>query len=246
MNTLPETPFDFYIVGGYVRDKLLRINNNDVDYLVVPNDHCISQNVFDLLCKYLINNNYVIIQKKEEHLCIKTKNINTKQINDFVLARKDIYYPSLSRRPQVVQGTLYDDLIRRDFTINSLAINVKTNEIVDVCDGQIDLRNKILRTPIDPKITLLEDPLRILRGFRFSVTHGFTLCDEFMEAIKNKDIWSKFYNVVSVDRIREEFNKMFSQNTPETLNILCKIKEVNCEAYSYIFTKIVLKAFQIN
>lgn len=253
MDQLPQTNiFNFYIVGGYVRDKLLSRENNDIDYVITINtDKLIKSDLngldhFQLLHNYLTSNNYTIIQTKPEHLCIKAKNLITKQVNDFVLARKDISYPPDSRLPVVAPGTLYDDLMRRDFTINTLALNVATNNIVDVCGGQDDLLNGILRTPLDSKITLLEDPLRVLRGFRFSVVLDFTLSEDFMDTVKDSAIWNKFCLVVNHDRIREELNKMFAHDIGKTLGVLQKIKELNIDSYNYILDKLTIKVVQKN
>ena len=185
------------MVGGSVRDKLLDIPCNDIDYMVITQRDVDINDAFENLSNYLLSNNHIIYQKIPECLAIKAKNKDTNQIIDYVFARKDVVYDNNSRKPIVKLGTLEDDLKRRDFTlslngqvklgalipgftINALAISKDdTNEIIDVCNGLSDLDNKILRTITDPKISLLDDPLRIIRGLRFSIVLDFNLTNDF-------------------------------------------------------------------
>lgn len=239
--------FKFYIVGGYVRDKLLGKKSNDIDYIAILKDNIsTSMNesidvLYDQMCDCLLQNNHIIFQKYPQTFCVKAKNKSNNEVADFVLARKEIAYELNSREPQVVMGTLYDDLMRRDFTINALALDPDTNEIIDVCGGLDDLKLGILKTPIDPNITLLDDPLRVIRGLRFKVTLNFAIEENFMSAINNPNIWDKFSKVISADRIRNELDKMFAYNTIETLNILYEIRKTNEMVYNIIFGKIKLK-----
>ncbi len=238
--------FNFYIVGGYVRDKLLGLKSSDVDYVVVLKEELKKSEkdinlIYDQLCDCLSQNNHIIFQKYPQTFCVKAKNKLTSEVADFVLARKEIGYDFDSRKPRIVLGTLYDDLIRRDFTINALALEPGTDVVIDVCGGLDDLKSGILRTPLDPNITLLDDPLRVIRGFRFNVGLNFIIEEKFLTAIKNPEIWIKFLKVVSADRIRNELNKMFTCNTIKTLNILYEIREINPLAFEGIFSKINLK-----
>jgi tRNA nucleotidyltransferase/poly(A) polymerase len=93
---------------------------------------------------------------------------------DFVMARKEVGYVEGTRRPILELGTLEDDLIRRDFTVNAMAEDEDGN-LIDLFNGQIDLQRMVLITPKAPKITFDEDPLRIIRAIRFSITKGFSL-----------------------------------------------------------------------
>lgn len=235
--------FKFYIVGGLVRDGMLGLKPKDKNYLVVlreDNEINDMNQIFNSLKDCLLQNNYQILHVPECQ-CIKAKNKVNNEVIDIVLARKEIYYEDFSRKPNIVVGSLYDDLIRRDFTINAIAIDIETNETIDLLGGVNDLHNKILRTPNDPNITLMEDPLRILRGFRFVIKLGFTLNDAFMQAIKNDYIWEKFALTVSTERIREELSKMFQHDTIKTLEMLSDLKNINSNAYYIIFKNIELK-----
>ncbi|HOA29382.1 MAG TPA: CCA tRNA nucleotidyltransferase [Candidatus Cloacimonadota bacterium] len=103
---------------------------------------------------------------------------------DLCGTRKERYRPN-SRFPYVIYGSLWDDIMRRDFTINALLIEVGSFEVIDLCgQGLDDLKDGIIRTLRDPLIVLSEDPLRILRAVRFAVRLGFVICPELMEALK--------------------------------------------------------------
>lgn len=231
--------FEFYLVGGYVRDKLLNRKSQDMDYSVIYNGTN-TENAFDLLCTYLEENDHIIYKKNPECVSIRAKKISTNETSDFVLARKEINYDTSSRKPIILLGNLEEDLRRRDFTINAMAMDENHN-IIDLFGSVNDLNCKILRTPMDPSITLLEDPLRILRGLRFSIILDFKLEDSFMEALADPTIWEKFSRVVSKERIREELNKMFEYNTIQTLKILEKVKFIYPNLYSVIFRNVKLK-----
>lgn len=237
--------FQFYQVGGSVRDLLLGLKSKDIDYCVVLKDESMIDKytpieVYNTLCSYLEGKGYVIFVKKPECLTIRAKT-NNHQVVDFALARKDITYSTDSRHPIVTLGTLKEDLLRRDFTINAIAMDLETHKYIDVCHGMDDLQNKILRTPNDTYITLLDDPLRILRGLRFSVTLNFTLSDSFWNTIHRQELWDKMEKTVSKERIREELNKMFTHNTIQSLQILNKLVTLFPNAYSILFSHIILK-----
>jgi tRNA nucleotidyltransferase/poly(A) polymerase len=136
---------------------------------------------------------------------------------DFVMARKEVGYVEGTRRPILELGTLEDDLVRRDFTVNAMAEDEDGN-LIDLFNGQLDLQNMILITPQAPKITFEDDPLRIIRAIRFSITKGFSLryLDFF---IYNFDYEGKM-GVVSIERIREELLKCFKHDTLKTLEML--------------------------
>lgn len=230
--------FKFYLVGGFVRDQLLGIKSNDMDYIVVSNFNESIDIVYEKFCDYLLNQNYIIYLKTPECYTVRAK-LNNK-VDDFVLARKEIGYNKDSRKPIIESGSIYDDLQRRDFTINAMAIDVETGELIDPFNGQKDLKNKKLKTVIDLNISLLNDPLRLLRGLRFSITLDFKLSKKFMAALSNQEIWDKFY-LVSVERTRDEFEKMFKFNTLKTLDLLFMIKDMNLNAYQILLNRIVLK-----
>jgi tRNA nucleotidyltransferase/poly(A) polymerase len=139
-------------------------------------------------------------------------------VADFVMARKEVGYIPGTRTPIIKPGTLYDDLERRDFTLNALAKN-EDGKIIDYFDGIKDLKDGILRTPLDTIETFNDDPLRILRAIRFSITKGFTIPNDMWHDIYHYDYQTKMY-VVSDERIREELYKCFKFDTLETLEKL--------------------------
>ena len=209
---------ELYYVGGYVRDKLLGLESNDIDFTVVINEKVSINEGFKMLEEFLIDNGYKIFLKTESMLTIRANNLKNVTA-DFVLARKEIYTNPETRQPIVELGTLYDDLLRRDFTVNALAMDMSGN-IIDICDGKKDLENRILKTPKDPLETLNDDPLRALRAMRFHITKDFDIDEHLLEAIINPVIIDKLFTVVSIDRIREELTKMFMYSTPKTLQLL--------------------------
>lgn len=239
MNTIQ---FKFYIVGGFVRDKLLGIPSKDIDYAVVSMMEEVDIDVvYNKFCDYLINHHYLIYLKTPECFTVKAKNINANEKSDFVLARKEIEYHHDSRKPIVMLGSIYDDLLRRDFTINAIAIDVDTDEIIDPFKGRIHLQKRKLKTVSNPNISLLNDPLRVIRGLRFSITLNLDMDKNFLSAICNQEIWDKFKTVISIERTRDELDKMFKANTWKTLDLLYFLKNININAYQILLDRIVLK-----
>lgn len=153
-------------------------------------------------------------------------------VADFVMARKELEYIPGTRTPIVVPGNLYDDLSRRDFTINAMAKDPDTGEIIDYFTGKDDIRNALIRTPLDPVVTFDDDPLRILRALRFAITKRFTIWQGTWDAMVNYDYHNKM-PVVSEERIREELVKCFKCNTIRTLDYLNRLPMLR----DYIFTK---------
>jgi tRNA nucleotidyltransferase/poly(A) polymerase len=141
------------------------------------------------------------------------------------MARKEIGYIPGTRKPVLELGKLEDDLVRRDFTLNALAED-EEGRIIDLFDGQKDLRDGILRTPLDPEITMMDDPLRILRALRFSVTKGFSIHPDVLDAMTQPDILEKLEKVVSAERIREEVFKMMKADTVKSLELFREIEEL--------------------
>ncbi len=225
--------FKEYLVGGAVRDELMGIKNKDLDYVFVFDE--LDPNKTVLEC---FNDMYEIIKDRGEIFLstpscytIRYKDNVTKEVKDVVLARKEIGYIPNTRTPIVVPGTLYDDLERRDFTVNAMARD-EDGSIIDFFNGMKDLKDKVLRTPLDCKVTFDDDSLRICRAIRFSITKGFALSTEIENEILNYDYENKMF-VVSEERIREELCKCFKHNSLETLIILNKYPNLR----DYIFTK---------
>lgn len=217
-----------YLVGGAIRDKLLGVKTKDYDYvMVLDNIKDLSvQDGFKIMETYMINEGFTIYQSKPDMYTISAKfpnnHVNKGLTADFVLARKEIGYTDDSRQPMLELGTFEDDLGRRDFTINAMAEDEDGN-IIDLFNGLEHLKYGILQTPKDPMITLLDDPLRLIRALRFSVTKNFNIHFEVLKAMKNPDIITKMSKVVSQERIQGELNKMFQHNTIQTLKLLTSI-----------------------
>ena len=206
-----------YLVGGIIRDKLLGVQSNDYDYSYVSDCETIDQ-AWEEMKLYLAAKQFSIFLETRECLTIRARFPNSKVVGDFVIARKE-YYPDQTRKPVVSVGTLYDDLERRDFTINAMAETLE-GELIDPFNGQLDLKNRLLRCPLDPVVTFFDDPLRILRAFRFAVTKQLQIDESIINALGVEKIWEKFDKAVSSDRIRVELHKMFKHDTVESIKML--------------------------
>ncbi len=200
-----ELGIPVYVVGGYVRDRLLKKPSKDVDFTCVGDAHELARRV----AKRLPGKPKVAIYKR-----FRTASITHDDWQlEFVGARKESYSPD-SRNPHVEAGTLEDDLKRRDFTINALIISLNPEDygiLYDPFTGIEDLKNKIIRTPLDPEQTFFDDPLRMLRAIRFATQLNFRIDDKVLEAIsKMKDR----IKIVSPERISDELNKILLAPRP--------------------------------
>jgi tRNA nucleotidyltransferase (CCA-adding enzyme) len=211
-----------YYVGGYVRDYLLNRKYSDIDIAVEANS-------YEEMKEYLLEKGYKIFLENPEYYTIRaqdvTTNINGKYLTaDFVLCRKDGYYKD-GRHPESVSiGTLYDDCSRRDFTINAMAIDYDTGELIDYFNGKNDLENKIIKCVGSPSYRFNEDCLRILRAIRFSVILNFELDSDLLyELISNHDKYSKMLKNIPIERIQNELSKMMKVSTYKSLNMLYNI-----------------------
>ncbi len=195
---------EIYVIGGWVRDQILKRSSEDIDIVVVGSGIKIAKKAANILG---IKN--VFTFRNFGTAMFKYNNMEI----EFVGARKESYRRD-SRKPIVENGTLDDDLRRRDFTINAMAISLNPNsfgKLIDPFDGLEDLQNKIIRTPLDPDITFSDDPLRMMRAIRFATVLDFDIYTESFEAIKkNKDR----IKIVSQERITEEFNKIMKAHKP--------------------------------
>ena len=194
---------EVYLVGGFVRDLILNRRNKDIDVMVVGNGIDFAK----LISKKL--NKKLQIFKNFGTAMLKTDNYDI----EFVGARKESYSKD-SRNPVVEQGTLVEDLSRRDFTINSLAISLnKKNygEIIDLFSGRADIDKKIIRTPLDPKTTFHDDPLRMMRAARFASQLDFLVDKNNLEFIKSE---KERIEIISKERINDELNKILMSKKP--------------------------------
>ena len=195
-----------YVIGGFVRDLILkRKETKDIDFVCLGSGIKLAEKVAELL--------------PEQPKVQVFKNFGTATIKiqalelEFVGARKESYR-SDSRKPIVEDGTLQDDLNRRDFTINAMAIQLNKEQygrLLDPFNGMEDLQNKIIRTPLEPKITYSDDPLRMMRAVRFATKLEFFIEDNSLQAIKDN---SERLNIISQERITDELNKIILTEKP--------------------------------
>jgi len=201
-----ELSVDSYVIGGFVRDLILeRDFKKDIDIVAVGSGIELALKVSELL------------PNKPKVQVFKTYGTAMLRFEDteieFVGARKESYNLD-SRNPVVENGTLEDDQNRRDFTINALALSLNKNnfgELSDPFNGLEDMKNKIIKTPLDPDITFSDDPLRMLRGIRFANQLGFEIDENSLQSIsKNADR----INIISGERVVDELNKILSTDKP--------------------------------
>ena len=201
-----ELQLESYVIGGFVRDLILeRDHKKDIDVVAVGSGIELALKVAE------------IIGKKTKVQVFKTYGTAMLRYEDmdieFVGARKESYHFE-SRKPVVENGTLEDDQNRRDFTINALAISLnKSNygELIDPFDGLTAIKNKIIKTPLDPDITFSDDPLRMMRGIRFAAQLGFEIEENSLQSITKN---AHRINIISGERIVDELNKILSSDKP--------------------------------
>jgi poly(A) polymerase len=231
--------FKFYEVGGKVRDEILELSSKDVDYVAVPKEELLStvekaEDMFSMLESFLRVEKFEIFLVTPDCFTIRAKfpaGHKYSGVADFVMARKEIGYIPGTRTPIVKPGTLFDDLQRRDFTLNALAKD-EDGTIIDFFGGIEDLKKNRLKTPLDCKVTFDDDPLRILRAIRFCITKGFWIGPYMDGVIQDYDYEGKM-GVVSMERIREELFKCFKHDTLKTLKTLHEYPALR----NYIFGK---------
>jgi poly(A) polymerase len=193
-----------FVIGGFVRDILLNRPTKDIDIVVLGSGIELAQKVAKAMGNKPVN---------------VYKNFGTALVNlpgydvEFVGARKESYRRE-SRKPIVEDGTLEEDQNRRDFTINALAISLNKKDwgkLLDPFDGLTDLKEKIIRTPLDPVITFSDDPLRMMRAIRFATQLNFTIEKSTLQAI-NQNV--ERIKIISRERIIDELNKIMASKKP--------------------------------
>ena len=203
--TADELGLECYAVGGYVRDIFLNRPSKDIDIVVVGSGIEMAQAFGQKL-------------GKGAHVAV-FKNFGTAQVKyhdtevEFVGARKESYSHD-SRKPVVEDGTLEDDQNRRDFTVNAMAVclnKVRFGELVDPFGGLEDLKERTLRTPLDPDITFSDDPLRMMRCVRFASQLNFYIDDDTFRALERN---RERIKIISRERIADELNKILLSRTP--------------------------------
>jgi len=218
-----------YRVGGCIRDGILGISSKDIDFTFVMDDlNKTVEEGFAFMETWMTERGFEIFLSTPKMFTIRAKfpkgDKNEGLVADFVMARKEVGYIENTRHPILVLGTLEDDLIRRDFTLNALA-KAEDGTIIDLFNGIGDLKNGrgVLRTPLPAKQTMMDDPLRILRALRFSITKGFMIHDDIWAAMRQEEILEKLGNTVSGERIREEVIKMMKHDTIGTIELLSTV-----------------------
>ncbi|MCU0413588.1 MAG: CCA tRNA nucleotidyltransferase [Ignavibacteriaceae bacterium] len=199
-----EVGVEVYVVGGFIRDLILKKEVEDIDFLIVGDVMKYAQ----AFATSLGINDIVVFKT------FGTAHFNHQGLNfEFVAARKESYKKS-SRKPLVSEGTFYDDISRRDFTINTIAVSILKENFGDVIDhfnGIDDIEKKLIRTPLDPKVTFDDDPLRILRAFRFASQLNFKVDESILKAAE--ELRDRL-EIVSQERKTDEFLKILKSPKP--------------------------------
>lgn len=212
--TADELGLECYVVGGYVRDVILERPSKDIDCVVVDPEvgkHKDGPGIrlAHALAKSMGRGAHVSIFRNFGTAQLKHKG----QEVEFVGARRESYHRE-SRKPIVEDGTLDDDLHRRDFTINALAVCLNAQrygELIDLFDGLLDLEDGIIATPLDPDITFSDDPLRMMRCIRFATQLRFQIEEETQEALARN---AQRIGIISQERIIDELNKIMKTKAP--------------------------------
>jgi len=212
-----------YVIGGFVRDFLLQRNSGakDIDIVTVGSGIALAKKVANLLP----HKPKVQVFKTYGTAMLRFKEIEV----EFVGARKESYAKE-SRNPQVKEGTLQDDQNRRDFTINAMALSLNKKDygaLLDPFDGASDLKNGIIKTPLDPNITYSDDPLRMMRAIRFATQLNFIIEQASLNAITNN---AERIDIITRERIVDELHKILLSEKPsigfsllEKTNLLTRI-----------------------
>lgn len=199
-----------FVIGGFVRDALLGTEGKDVDIVTDGDGIALARE-----CAKRLGADKITVYKTYGTAMFKYREWQF----EFVGARRESYSPD-SRNPVVSRGSLHDDQLRRDFTINALAISLQPSDfssLVDPFKGVEDLKKGIIRTPLDPDITFSDDPLRMIRAIRFATRLNFTIEEKTLEAISRN---AERIEIITRERIAEELNKILMSNKPSTGFIL--------------------------
>lgn len=200
-----ELGYPCFLIGGFVRDKLLNRETKDLDFVCVGDAIALAHRVAASL--------------QPQPAVSFFKNFGTAHLRynamdiEFVGARRESYAPE-SRKPEVAPGTIQDDQLRRDFTINALAIGMNEDDygkLIDPFNGLNDLQLGMLRTPLDPAQTFSDDPLRMLRAIRFATQLSFSIHPETWLGIIES---AERIRIISRERIADELNKIVSCDRP--------------------------------
>lgn len=206
----------YYKVGGAVRDEILGVRSKDIDFAVEADS-------YEEMRDDLLSKGSIIWQERPEFFAIRAKHPDFGPV-DFTLCRKEGFY-SDNRHPDSVEiGTIYDDLARRDFTVNAIALDfteTSSTTLIDPHGGVIDISKNLLRCVGSPEERFTEDPLRILRAVRFHIVRGFDLDFDLEVSLSSFPLIDGLKKI-PLERIYEELNKCFAHDTWNTLMFLDK------------------------
>ena len=213
-----------YVVGGFIRDLILKKEVEDIDFLIIGDVVKYSKSF-----AHSVGISDIVIYKN-----FGTAHFNHQGMNfEFVAARKESYKKS-SRKPMVSDGTFYEDISRRDFTINTIAVSISPGnfgEVIDHFNGINDIEQKLIRTPLDPGQTFDDDPLRILRAFRFASQLNFKVDASVMKAAE--ELRDRL-DIVSQERKTDEFLKILKSPKPSVGLVLLQKSKVMEEVFPEI------------
>jgi tRNA nucleotidyltransferase (CCA-adding enzyme) len=213
MTSRNSAAIKYYQVGGFVRDKLLGLQPKDLDYAVEAPSYQ------DMVAWIRDKQKGAIYLEKPEYLTVRA-HLPGKPPADFVLCRKDGVYTDGRRPDSVEPGTIYDDLARRDFTVNAIAYDEESDEHFDPFNGIKDLKEKTLRCVGSAQERFAEDALRMLRAIRFAITKNFQIDFEISRSLTDQNLCRLLSDNVSEERKREELLKCFAASTLRTLSFL--------------------------
>lgn len=211
--------WNVYEVGGYVRDQLLGIESKDIDFAVEgPRSLTGMKTKLDAI-------GFDVFKVDKPTFTVRARFPRDDEsysglAADFVLCRKEGPY-SDGRHPDWVEiGDIYDDLARRDFTVNAMAECVDSGGLIDPHNGRSDIEQRILRFVGDPMQRITEDALRVVRGLRFMVTKGFHAEQMTWAHMVSAETAQLLHDNISVERVRDELHRMFKHDTRESMGLL--------------------------
>lgn len=214
-----------YCVGGAVRDKYLNRPSKDIDYAVEAKS-------YEEMREYIVQLGGEIFLEHPEYYTIRAR-VPGKLTADYVLCRRDGEYVDGRHPTSVEVGTIYDDLARRDFTMNAIAVDTLSGKVIDPYDGAGDIALMRINAVGNPDDRFQEDSLRILRAIRFTITLGFWIGIDTYHAIKRN---RELIYTADENRVRDELDKCFKVDSVTTISLLNEL-----ELLDIVLTKVALK-----